>query len=176
MVGQVLGNLLNIVLDPVLILALDWGIAGAAIATVIGNVAGTLYYVLYYLRGDSQLSIHPRAFTVHEKVCISVLAIGIPASLGPLLMSVSQIIMNMRMAGYGDMALAAMGVAMKVTMMTGMLCMGFATGVQPLLGYCVGTACGRCALHGIGGCFMLPKNRQADAGLKIFSAVRESFS
>lgn len=138
MVGQVLGNLLNIVLDPVLILALDWGIAGAAIATVIGNVAGTLYYVLYYLRGNSQLSIHPRAFTVHKKVCSSVLAIGVPASLGSLLMSVSQIIMNMRMAGYGDMELAAMGVAMKVTMMTGMLCMGFAMGVQPLLGYCVG--------------------------------------
>ncbi len=89
----------------------------------------------------------------------SVLAIGVPASLGSLLMSVSQIIMNMHMAGYGDMELAAMGVAMKVTMMTGMLCMGFATGVQPLLGYCVGPACGRCALHGIGGCFMLPKNR-----------------
>ena len=66
------------------------------------------------------------------------LAIGIPASLGSLLMSVSQIIVNARMAGYGDMALAGMGVAMKVTMMTGMVCIGFGQGVQPLLGYCVG--------------------------------------
>ena len=138
MVGQVLGNLLNIVLDPVLILALDWGIAGAAIATLLGNLAGTLYYILYYLRGSSQLSIHPREVTVRGKVCSSVLAIGVPASLGSLLMSVSQIIMNMHMAGYGDMALAAIGVAMKVTMMTGVVCMGFAMGVQPLLGYCVG--------------------------------------
>lgn len=61
------------------------------------------------------------------------LAIGIPASLGSLLMSVSQIIVNARMAGYGDMALAGMGVAMKVTMMTGMVCIGFGQGVQPLL-------------------------------------------
>ena len=138
MAGQVLGNLLNIVLDPVLILALDWGIAGAAIATLLGNLAGAMYYILYYLRGSSQLSIHPREVTVREKVCSSVLAIGVPASLGSLLMSVSQIIMNMHMAGYGDMALAAIGVAMKVPMMTGMVCMGFAMGVQPLLGYCVG--------------------------------------
>ena len=53
-------------------------------------------------------------------------------------MSVSQIIVNARMAGYGDMALAGMGVAMKVTMITGMVCIGFGQGVQPLLGYCIG--------------------------------------
>lgn len=54
------------------------------------------------------------------------------------MMSASQIIVNSLMAGYGDMALAGIGVAMKVTMITGMVCMGFAQGVQPLLGYCVG--------------------------------------
>lgn len=138
MAGQVLGNLLNVVLDPVMILAFNWGIAGAAIATVIGNVAGTGYYMLYFLRGKSNLSIHIRNFSLKDKIGTGVLAIGIPASLGSLLMSVSQIIVNARMAGYGDMALAGMGVAMKVTMMTGMVCIGFGQGVQPLLGYCVG--------------------------------------
>lgn len=53
-------------------------------------------------------------------------------------MSISQIIMNGMMAEYGDMALAGIGVAMKVTMMTGMLAMGIGQGVQPLLGCCVG--------------------------------------
>lgn len=138
MVGQVLGNLLNVVLDPIMILTFQWGIAGAAIATVIGNVAGAGYYILYYLRGQSSLSIHIRDFSVKDQICANVLSIGIPASLGSLLMSVSQIIVNARMAGYGDMAVAGMGVAMKVTMMTGMVCIGFGQGVQPLLGYCVG--------------------------------------
>ena len=46
--------------------------------------------------------------------------------------------MNMQMAKYGDVALAGVGVAMKVTMMTGMVCIGLGQGVQPLLGYCVG--------------------------------------
>lgn len=138
MLGQVLGNLLNIVLDPLLILVFDWGIAGAAIATVIGNLAGAVYYIVYYLRGQSALSISIRDFRVGEGIAAGVLAIGIPASLGSLLMSVSQIIVNALMAGYGDMALAGMGVAMKVTMITGMICIGFGQGVQPLLGYCVG--------------------------------------
>ena len=138
MVGQVLGNLLNVVLDPIMILTLQWGIAGAAIATVIGNVVGAGYYILYYLRGQSSLSIHIRDFSVKDQICANVLSIGIPASLGSLLMSVSQIVVNARMAGYGDMAVAGMGVAMKVTMITGMICIGFGQGVQPLLGYCVG--------------------------------------
>lgn len=53
-------------------------------------------------------------------------------------MSISQIVVNSRMAAYGDMAVAGIGVAMKVTMMTGMVCIGFGQGVQPLLGYCEG--------------------------------------
>ena len=73
-----------------------------------------------------------------DKICSGVLAIGIPASLGSLLMSVSQIIVNAQMANYDDMAVAGIGVAMKVTMMTGMVCIGFGQGIQPLLGYCVG--------------------------------------
>lgn len=138
MMGQLMGNLLNVVLDPVMILGFGWNIAGAAIATVIGNVAGAGYYILYFLRGSSSLSIHPRDFTLREHVCSGVLSIGIPASLGSLLMSVSQIVVNSLMAGYGDMALAGIGVAMKVTMITGMVCIGFGQGIQPLLGYCVG--------------------------------------
>jgi putative MATE family efflux protein len=138
MTGQLLGNLVNVVLDPIMILGLNWGIAGAAIATVIGNVLGAGYYILYFVRGKSSLSIRLQDFSMKDKICSGVLAIGIPASLGSLLMSVSQIIINSQMAGYDDMAVAGIGVAMKVTMMTGMVCIGFGQGIQPLLGYCVG--------------------------------------
>lgn len=138
MMGQLIGNLLNVVLDPLLILVFGWDIAGAAVATVIGNVVGAGYYILYFLRGSSTLSIRLKDFALGGGVCSGVLAIGIPASLGSLLMSVSQIIVNALMTDYGDMALAGIGVAMKVTMMTGMVCIGFGQGIQPLLGYCVG--------------------------------------
>lgn len=92
MIGQIFGNLLNVVLDPIMILGFHWGIAGAAIATVIGNMAGAGYYILYFLQGKSILSIHIKDFSVKDQIFTGVLAIGIPASLGSLLMSVSQII------------------------------------------------------------------------------------
>ncbi|MDO5777565.1 MAG: MATE family efflux transporter [Eubacteriales bacterium] len=138
MMGQLLGNLLNVVLDPLMILGFHWNIAGAAIATVIGNIAGASYYILYFLRGNSSLSIRLKDFSVKDKIASGVLVIGVPAALGSLLMSVSSIIMNAQMTRYGDMAVAAVGVAMKVTMMTGMVCIGLGQGIQPLLGYCVG--------------------------------------
>lgn len=138
MMGQLAGNLLNVILDPVMILVFKWNIAGAAIATVIGNVVGAAYYICYFLRGKSALSITLKDFTVKEQVASSTLTIGIPAALGSLLMSVSNIIMNSQMTKYGDMAVAGIGVAMKVTMMTGMVCIGLGQGIQPLLGYCFG--------------------------------------
>ena len=49
MMGQLIGNLLNVVLDPIMILVFGWNIAGAAIATVIGNAAGAIYYIFYFL-------------------------------------------------------------------------------------------------------------------------------
>ncbi|MDO4383799.1 MAG: MATE family efflux transporter [Eubacteriales bacterium] len=138
MMGQLIGNLLNVILDPIMILLLGWNITGAAIATVIGNVCGAMYYLLYFLKGESALSTRFRDVTLGEQVATGVLSIGIPAALGSLLMSVSNILMNTQMAQYGDMAVAGVGVAMKVTMITGMVCIGLGQGIQPLLGYCVG--------------------------------------
>lgn len=136
--GQIIGNLLNMGLDAVLIMGLHLDIEGAAIATLCGEAIGAIYYITYYLKGESKLGVNIKNFTMKEKVCSGVLIIGIPAALGSLLMSVSQIVMNSLMAGYGDMALAGVGVAMKIVMITGMISMGIGQGVQPLLGYAVG--------------------------------------
>lgn len=100
------------------------------ISNCYGNVIRT--------EGKSMLSIRLKDFTVKQGIAASVLAIGVPAALGDALMSVSHIISNSQMAHYGDMAVAGMGVAMKVITITGMICMGLGQGVQPILGYCVG--------------------------------------
>lgn len=138
MLGLLLGNLVNVILDPIFILALGLDIKGAAIATVIGNIVGAGFYISYFLKGKSMPSIRLKDFTVKQGIAASVLAIGVPAALGDALMSVSHIISNSQMAHYGDMAVAGMGVAMKVITITGMICMGLGQGVQPILGYCVG--------------------------------------
>ena len=67
MLGQIIGNLLNVILDPIMILGFGWDIKGAAIATLIGNFAAALYYVLYFINGKSMLSIHIKILAIKIK-------------------------------------------------------------------------------------------------------------
>ena len=143
MKGMVFGNLLNIVLDPILILGLHWNVAGAAIATTLSNVVSALFYIWHLLSQKSILSLRPKEYRMRDGIASGVLAIGIPASLNSILMSTSNILVNNMMAGYGDMALAGLGVAMKVNMIVVMLLIGLGTGIQPLLGYCYGAGNGK---------------------------------
>lgn len=138
MTGMVVGNLLNIVLDPIMILFFHWNVAGAAIATVIGNVFSAVFYIAHMTSKKSPLSIHPHDYRISDRIASGVLAIGIPASLNSILMSCSNILINNVMMRYGDMAVAGLGVAMKVNMIVVMLLIGLGTGIQPLLGYCYG--------------------------------------
>ncbi|WP_409967499.1 MATE family efflux transporter [Bengtsoniella intestinalis] len=139
MMGMMAGNIVNIVLDPIFILVLGMNVPGAAIATSIGNICSGLYYILFFVKGKSNLSVSLKDFTVKEKVCRNVLAIGIPASLGIIFTTVSQIIINLLMSDYGELAVAGVGVAMKIILISWMLCVGLGQGVQPILGFCVGS-------------------------------------
>lgn len=134
MIGMMIGTITNIVLDPIMILALNMGVAGAGIATVIGNVCSVIFYMVYFLKGNTKLSILPKDFKV-KGIVGGVLSIGIPASFNNLLMSVSNILLNIYLKDYGDYAIAGMGVAMKANMLVVMLQLGLASGIQPLVGY-----------------------------------------
>lgn len=138
MMGMLIGNLINIVLDPVMILGFGWDVAGAAIATVLGNVFAALYYTRHLLSKNAALSIHPKYYQAGNGIAAGILAIGVPASLNSILMSLSNIVVNNIMIAYGDMAVAGLGVAMKVNMIVVMLLIGLGTGIQPVLGYCFG--------------------------------------
>lgn len=135
MIGNMIGTVTNIVLDPIMILMLNWGVAGAAIATVIGNIAASVFYLLYFLRGKSSLSIRLKDFRMGDRIALSVTAIGVPASLNNILMSCANIVLNQVLAGYGDTPVAAMGVASKANMLVVLLQIGLCAGIQPLIGY-----------------------------------------
>ncbi len=140
MTGTLIGNLLNMILDPIFILWFKWGVTGAAVATVIGNAVAAGYYVLYFIRGKSALSISPKYFSVKNKILSGVMSVGISASLANLLVSVSSIVVNSQLSGYenGDMLVAGYGVTAKVIMIVTLIGIGIGSGVQPFLGYCYG--------------------------------------
>lgn len=138
MAGMIIGNLINIVLDPLMILGLGWNVAGAAVATVFGNLFSAGFYIYHITRHSQILSIRLRDYKAGDGITSGVLAIGIPACLNNILMSFSNILINNMMADYSDMAVAGLGVAMKVNMIVVMLLIGLGVGVQPLLGFCYG--------------------------------------
>lgn len=140
MTGTLLGNLLNMILDPIFILGFMWDVAGAAAATVIGNAVSTLYYMLCFLPGKSSLSIHPKYFSARNRILTGVLSVGISASLANLLVSLSSILVNARLSRYpeGNMLVAGYGVTAKVIMIITLIGIGIGSGVQPFLGYCYG--------------------------------------
>ncbi len=138
MLGMIIGNLVNIILDPVFILVCGWDVKGAAIATVIGNVSSSVFYISHLLSKKSILSIRPADYRIRGRIATGVFGIGVPASLNNILLSVSNIVINNMMTKHGDMAVAGLGVAMKVNMIVVMLLIGLGTGIQPLLGYCFG--------------------------------------
>ncbi|AVQ29632.1 MATE family efflux transporter [Fusobacterium ulcerans] len=135
MIGGLIGTIVNIILDPIFILTLNMGTAGAAIATVIGNIAGCLYYLWYFNKGESSLSLNPCYLAGEKKIMLQTTNIGIPSGINSALMSVSTILFNNVVVSYGDTPLAAMGIVTKIYLLIVFIHMGISNGVQPLLGY-----------------------------------------
>lgn len=138
MIGMMLGSIINIILDPIFILVLDMDVAGAAWATTIGNMLAFAYFIYFYLKKQGIISISPKLFSFDKKIYGEIFKIGIPASLGMMLMSVGMSVSNVFAAGYGDDVVAANGIVMRVGNIAIMLVMGLAQGCQPLMGYSYG--------------------------------------
>lgn len=134
-IGMMIGTVVNIVLDPIMILYMNMGVAGAALATIIGNACSTAYYIYHILRKKSFLSIHFKDFSMPKDILINVFSIGIPVSINNILMSASNILINNLAAGYGDNALAGLGVAQRIFTLVILVLIGLSQGLQPFVGY-----------------------------------------
>lgn len=141
-IGLSLGNLINIVLDFVFIVLLNWGTAGAALATSFGFFCSTIYYLVCMIQAERKenqlISLSIKQFAPHKKMVGSVVSIGIPGALITVLLSVSNIVLNNFIGIYGSDAVASYGIAYKVDMVPIMLSVGLSQGVAPLIGYYYG--------------------------------------
>lgn len=143
MLGSILGSAANIILDPIFIFVLGQGAAGAAIATVLGNLLADCYYAYAIRKHSRRLSVSfsdirlkgklPSGFMLRQ-----ILLIGIPASITNLMQSFMLMTTNKALLPYGNDKIAALGIAMKVNMITMLILVGFAFGGQPLVGYSYG--------------------------------------
>ncbi len=134
MKGMLIGTVINIILNPVMIFVFGWGIAGSAWATVVGNLAGLLYYLSCYA-GKSILKLSFGIHLFRSDYFRGIFSIGVPSGLNMGLMSAASIITNNLAAFYGATVLAAMGISVRVSSLFILLLVGLAVGCQPLVGY-----------------------------------------
>ncbi|GAA0791735.1 multidrug efflux MATE transporter MepA [Faecalicatena orotica] len=139
LLGNMAGTVLNIILDPILILGFHMGVSGAAVATVTGNLVSSIFYIYYIIKKADVLTISPIYARKNPKVIFHIMAVGLPNGISGLLSGFASTFANQLLAGYGTNAIAAMAAAGKATMIIGMIQMGICMGVQPLMAYNYGS-------------------------------------
>ena len=132
------GAVLNVILDPVFIYALNLGVAGAAIATAISQIISTLVYLCYILRKKSVFNFSIKECCFAREIMSEILKIGIPTLIFQLLTSLSIGMINSAAKEYGGSALAAMGPVTKIMSMGTLIVFGFLKGFQPIAGFSYG--------------------------------------
>lgn len=141
-VGLMLGNITNIVLDFIFVVFFHMGTVGVAVATSIGFVMNTVYYLMCMFQesksDNKMLSLSAKQYKPTVKITVQVLSIGIPGALITIMMSISNIILNNYIAIYGSNAVASYGVAYKINTIAIMLSVGLSQGVAPLIGFAYG--------------------------------------
>ena len=138
--GLGMGGILNIILDPLfmfVILPAGNETKGAAIATMISNVITVIYFIVVYFvkRKQSVLSLSPKNMIPEKRYIGSVFAVGFPSALGSFLACLTNIVINNLTSNYGDVAVAAVGIAKKIDMLPMNVGMGLCQGMMPLVAY-----------------------------------------
>ncbi|HQQ67223.1 MAG TPA: MATE family efflux transporter [Candidatus Cloacimonadota bacterium] len=138
MIGLFIGTGLNILLDPLFIFGFGMGVTGAAIATVLGNTGGMLYYLYFYLRKQSLVPLSFKHVKLQWSCYREILMIGIPASLSQVMLSIGNIISFRLASAYSDHHVASLGVASRVFTIPIFIFIGVSIGIQALVGYTYG--------------------------------------
>jgi Na+-driven multidrug efflux pump len=111
------------------------GVEGAAIATVIGQAFSTVYLSMYFLKKKSILTVGLKYFSLSKEIYVEILKIGIPAFSMQFLASLSISLLNNAAVAYGDAAVAATGITIRLNTLLLYVLIGYGQGFQPFVGY-----------------------------------------
>ncbi len=138
--GIILGGLLNIALDPLFMFVLlpqGYEVLGAGIATCLSNCVACLYFlaVLAGMGRNAVVTLSPRAGRPLKASVLAVFAVGIPSATASLLFDLDYVIIDKLMVSYHDLALAAIGIVLKVERFPLNVGVGICQGMMPLVAY-----------------------------------------
>ena len=141
MIAMLTGAVLNLILDPIFIYTLDWGIAGAAWATAIGQIASFLLCAVYFFRPKC-FRLTAASFVPDGRVLKEVVLLGAATFVTQIAIVVMALVCNMTLAHYGalspygqDIPISVFSIQTKVYTVVGNIVTGIVLGGQPIFGY-----------------------------------------
>ena len=141
MISMLLGAILNILLDPLFIFVFKWGIAGAAWATAIGQVASFIMCAVYFFKPKS-FSLAKRSFIIDKNILRNTISLGAATFITQISIAILTLVSNMILAHYGelsiygkDITISVFSIQTKVYTVVCSIVTGIVLGGQPIFGY-----------------------------------------
>lgn len=135
MVGLLFGSILNIAGDYILMFGLNMGIAGAGLATCMGQILSWGILLAMFLKGRATSRISPSRVTFTYAMISEIVLTGLPSLLRQFLNSFSTILLNQLSAPYGDEAVAAMAIVSRIVFVVFSIALGVGQGFQPVCAF-----------------------------------------
>lgn len=135
MIGMGFGGILNVILDPIFIFALDMGVAGASAATAISKFVSFTILIFPYITRRSLLHLSIRNFRFSKDIIVTVVSVGSSSMFRSGLAVVAAVMLNDIAGSVSDSVLAGIGVCNKIMMFPFGIILGFGTGFQPVAGF-----------------------------------------
>ena len=140
MLSMLIGAGINILLDPIFIFGLGMGVRGAAIATVLSQVASTIWILYYFTKGKSNIKITRQSMKLDKVIILSIFSIGMSPFAMQIAQSIVQVIANNSLKTYGgDLAIGAMAIVSSIALIFMMPLYGLNQGSQPIIGFNYGS-------------------------------------
>ena len=144
MASMLLGAIINIILDPVFIFGMHWGMTGAALATIIGQCVSFIISLIYFFRTKT-FKLTSKSFIPDFKAFSGALKLGASSFITQMTIVIISMVCNIMLAKYGamsqygvDIPIAIIGIESKVFTVVINLVVGIVLGCQPIIGYNIG--------------------------------------
>ncbi len=136
MAVMIIPAIVNIILDFVFILILDWGMYGAGLATMLSYISSAMYALWFFLSGRSDIELHPKHFNLNLPLTKEIFSIGSVTLVRQGMVSLLAIVLNNTLFAYGgEESLSIWGIINRMMMFAGFPVFGVTQGFLPIAGY-----------------------------------------
>ena len=139
MLSQLIGAVTNIIFDPIMIFGLlgfpEWGVAGAAAATVLGQIFAAIFMLVVTFTRSHAVKVQLRGFRFRRETVKDIYAVGFPSIVMQAISSVMVTCLNAILIGFSEAAVSVLGVYYKLQSFVFMPVFGLTQGIMPIMGY-----------------------------------------